>query len=1466
MASEDTVQPQWYAPWPSFGKALSQQWGAIRHDTSYMAPIVRGAGLDASGDFTTLDGVEKTAVQAWKLGEDGFHNRFRMHYNKDDDLFEIQANVLPGTTQIPNWYTAWAVGSDGQVTQQTSATTASNVGTGADVFKQKSGVDLQFRSIKATGVLSVAENALDLTLTSSAEANTTRSDGGVSLVKAKSGSVLPFKGLTAGNNMEFSNGTNSITLHSTVPVFYALRVMYDDLSKVYPSVHNFKVNVNHFYLTQKKSNPSAKEVNLNLRGSVFNPREYVAVAGDAMTGALLHPDGTAGAPAVSFSEDTDTGLTRLASDDLALVSGGTSVLRALTDRVYLPKNLQVLADGNAGAPDIFWFSNSTTGLFQNTPGDDSIAFTTGGVRAGYFDASQNLHVQNDLKSSRVEAGIGNFYTSLIVGSTATLKYDGNLLIDPQGLGGSGYTDFMGAIFVAEDENTAFSRFGGDPTALNPNDNQDMLVTRKARTGTGGNRRALLAVLDINFDSGNYNNASQGLNGFVYTGETQNVSNNSTSLGGGATGGRYAFRHEAEGTFSMGGGLSAWTGIEGDHKDGVILDAFSFLDEGGDGGTGGSPGGGSITRYKSFWIRDSAGDVGTKYGLYIDDLMNATNNIGIRIDSVAGVAGDYAIWIGASGAWTDAANGITFGSGADVNLYRSADATLKTDGSFVVPEDAYGDSWDSNSSVPTKNAIYDHLETLDSGFYALTVRESGPGRVLQSDTITFDTAGFYVSVGGDGKPLISPQGTIIRTDTHEGIYNLLHLNDGGLGDDEALGMAVSSDGATITLTITNAASGKAATDPLELQFEGQNYTYTPSGGAETLTLTAGTATVPVENFVVFELSGGVPFLATSITDWPSDTLGEHHGRVCTIVVQDAGSVQTHGVLKIHAWTDHIEEVHGAGSGERGERGHLHSLAERLRNEPAVWRSGSALTVDNSGTTDPLYVHIASGTGYQLHRHSSPALDTDASDSIWVVNDDTTPYTKIDSLDDITRYATGGDGAIGVTAKFTVVLWMVVNENPSDTKLFLNVPTGGYNTVSAAKTDSSNKRVHGIPQAYVGTAILLYELVLSRSGGGSTWTVEDTVDLRGVPGVAVGGGGAATTGEVNTASNVGAGAGVFAQKTSIDLEFKSIRGWDGAISVTSDADEIFIGATGSFYTPVTIDDDLTVTGEVLVADDVYAAGWDTDLSVPTKNALYDKLEAMVGDISNNTTHASSDGSDHSFIDQSVVNGSSPVFTGTNITGVPAANILAGTFGTGAYAFDDDLEVLNDLKAGRVEAGIGKFYAVVLAGSRIATPWSNISVGPSDESGMGLSWGIDQLYFRVPVNKSFRFRVGNVDTLGVDGSTVTAEGTARFATQTLGSVGAPVYSQVSDANTGMYFPAANNLGFTTGGVQAGYFDSDQNLHVTDNVFADSFYMSIREQYTETNVSEDRAFDADTVAIAELADVVGTLIKDLKQVGIIK
>ena len=50
---------------------------------------------------------------------------------------------------------------------------------------------------------------------------------------------------------------------------------------------------------------------------------------------------------------------------------------------------------------------------------------------------------------------------------------------------------------------------------------------------------------------------------------------------------------------------------------------------------------------------------------------------------------------------------------------------------------------------------------------------------------------------------------------------------------------------------------------------------------------------------------------------------------------------------------------------------------------------------------------------------------------------------------------------------------------------------------------------------------------------------------------------------------------------------------------------------------------------------------------------QMQADFG-IDDNTTHRSSDGSDHTFIDQNVTSGSSPTFDGDNFTGVDADDV--------------------------------------------------------------------------------------------------------------------------------------------------------------------------------------------------------------------
>ncbi len=56
----------------------------------------------------------------------------------------------------------------------------------------------------------------------------------------------------------------------------------------------------------------------------------------------------------------------------------------------------------------------------------------------------------------------------------------------------------------------------------------------------------------------------------------------------------------------------------------------------------------------------------------------------------------------------------------------------------------------------------------------------------------------------------------------------------------------------------------------------------------------------------------------------------------------------------------------------------------------------------------------------------------------------------------------------------------------------------------------------------------------------------------------------SGEVNTASNVGAGTGLFAQKDGVDLEFKSLTSTGGTVTITNDSTTVNIESSGESNT--------------------------------------------------------------------------------------------------------------------------------------------------------------------------------------------------------------------------------------------------------------------------------------------------------------
>lgn len=97
--------------------------------------------------------------------------------------------------------------------------TASNVGGGSGLFKQKTGVDLEFKTLVAGTNISFVDGPLLDTITinatggGSGEVNTASNVGtGEGLFKQKVGTDLQFKSITAGENVSIVSGTDSVTI------------------------------------------------------------------------------------------------------------------------------------------------------------------------------------------------------------------------------------------------------------------------------------------------------------------------------------------------------------------------------------------------------------------------------------------------------------------------------------------------------------------------------------------------------------------------------------------------------------------------------------------------------------------------------------------------------------------------------------------------------------------------------------------------------------------------------------------------------------------------------------------------------------------------------------------------------------------------------------------------------------------------------------------------------------------------------------------------------------------------------------------------------------------------------------------------------------------------------------------------------------------------------------------------------
>ncbi|KKK56941.1 hypothetical protein LCGC14_3059480, partial [marine sediment metagenome] len=207
---------------------------------------------------------------------------------------------------------------------------------------------------------------------------------------------------------------------------------------------------------------------------------------------------------------------------------------------------------------------------------------------------------------------------------------------------------------------------------------------------------------------------------------------------------------------------------------------------------------------------------------------------------------------------------------------------------------------------------------------------------------------------------------------------------------------------------------------------------------------------------------------------------------------------------------VNQNHNDYAFDASGEGHLQDIEHRLRQEPAVWDSGTALTLKNAAgaeltttnSSTAVELVVAHGHVFQIHRQSFPAFDmyVEATDDAHIVNQPTDSggafVTTEDLVTDIIRYVDGTSAgvAIGTNKYFNLVVWGVQNRDGEPSHLMINLPTSQYTKSADAVSDIDGTSIFEIPSAFKGVGFLIARLTF-RLIGGAQWTYIAQEDLRG-----------------------------------------------------------------------------------------------------------------------------------------------------------------------------------------------------------------------------------------------------------------------------------------------------------------------------------------------------------------------------------
>jgi len=509
-----------------------------------------------------------------------------------------------------------------------------------------------------------------------------------------------------------------------------------------------------------------------------------------------------------------------------------------------------------------------------------------------------------------------------------------------------------------------------------------------------------------------------------------------------------------------------------------------------------------------------------------------------------------------------------------------------------------------------------------------IRPLAPNFVIEIGTCLFSDA-------VDGTILVNIKGSP---------YDIVHnsFNDIFI---ESMKFTVASNGTTITGSLQRAGGGD-----LTMQFS-DGFTTLDCTPIKTITLTAGTATVPQTNYVYALKS--TKDIAVSTSGWPS----EEHIKISQVACRTAALTQSDGILRNQNWNDHIAGSNGSG--------HVSHINERIRRLNADWYSGvtPSVSIVSASAPDDVYFSVTGGKVYQMHLQDFPAQSL-PTDDIHVVNHFTTPFTTITNLN--TQLVDAVNGTLS-NRSFSFVIWGVQNETGELSHLMLNLPLGSYISGTEAIKDVENYSVYTIPEQFKGVGFLIARITFSHSPASSgIWTLNQVQDLRGyVPNNTAGGG----------AQGAGGGVTTYLQLTDTPSTYaSSANKLQGVNSGETALEHKAMTVTAAGTASIPTGQQYQINGGSIIVD---AIGDGVTTTASSQNAVFDALALKEPTLTKGNLTESITGLEFSATRQ-VIGGAATLTLSTGYVIPTTDNISHAETAYTHSQNDADLSIINEIQA--------------------------------------------------------------------------------------------------------------------------------------------------------------------------------------------